>query len=181
WTTREAKRLFSLLGSGGILGGIFGGFFGAFARHQFGTERLLMVIGVCLVFCTFLVRIIGRQHATQSDSELTQSNEEAIQPGLVQSFRIIRDSGLLQTIAILICLSSIVTTAAGWQLKAIAKDSFIEKNAVAAFLATFRGVTGVLALAAQLFLTSRILRRFGIGAALFVLPILLMAGSAGLL
>src|SRR5678816_1137354 len=51
WTTREAKRLFSLLGSGGILGGIFGGFFGSFAVQQFGTESLLMVIGVCLVFC----------------------------------------------------------------------------------------------------------------------------------
>jgi AAA family ATP:ADP antiporter len=100
---------------------------------------------------------------------------------VLQSFRIIRESGLLQTIAILICLSSIVTTAAGWQLKAIAKDSFIQKDAVAAFLATFRGYTGILALVAQLFLTSRILKRFGIGAALFVLPLLLMAGSAALL
>src|SRR5215510_3854748 len=34
WTTREAKRLFSLLGSGGILGGIFGGFFSNFAAKR---------------------------------------------------------------------------------------------------------------------------------------------------
>ena len=99
----------------------------------------------------------------------------------MQSFRVIRESGLLQTIAILICLSSIVTTAAGWQLKAIAKDHFMEKDAVAGFLSSFKGFTGVLALIAQLFLTSRILRRFGVGAALFVLPLLLMAGTSGLL
>ena len=182
WTTREAKRLFSLLGSGGILGGIFGGFFGVFAVSRFGTESLLLAIGLCLVLCTVLVRRIGRrQTLTKPVGNESENTEEELQPGLIQSFRLIRDSGLLQTIAILICLSSIVTTAAGWQLKAIAKDVYIEKDAVAGFLAIFRGYTGVLALLAQLFITSRILKRFGIGAALFVLPVLLMAGSAGLL
>jgi len=176
WTTREAKRLFALLGSGGILGGIFGGFFGTFAVKQFGTESLLLVIGVFLLSCALLVQFIGRQHHGKVGGE-----DVARQPGLFQSFRLLRTSTLLKTIAVLICLSSIVTTAAGWQLKAIAKDFYIEKDAVAAFLSSFRGYTGVVALLAQLFLTSRILKRFGVGAALLVLPAFLLVGSAGLL
>jgi len=173
WTAREAKRLFSLLGSGGILGGIFGGFFGRFAVGQYGTESLLFVIGLFLGLCAVLVRVIapgGRQ-----------TSEPALQQSLLRGFRAIKESSLLKTIAILICLSSLVTTVAGWQLKVIAKEFFVEKDAVAAFLSSFRGYTGVLALAAQLFLTSRILKRFGVGVALFVLPLLLMAGSAGLM
>jgi len=181
WTTREAKRLFSLLGSGGIVGGIFGGFLGTFAVKRFGTESLLLIISFFLVLCTILVQHIGRKQKPQDSREEIAETHTAGQSGLIQSFRVIRESGLLQTIAVLICLSSIVTTAASWQLKAIAKDSFVEKDALAAFLSTFRGFTGVLALAAQLFVTSRILKRFGVGAALFVLPLLLMVGSVGLL
>lgn len=180
WTTREAKRLFSLLGSGGILGGIFGGFLGTFAVKRFGTESLLLIISFFLVLCTILVQIICRQQNTQENRE-EKAYIQPRQASLMQSFQVIRESGLLQTIAILICLSSIVTTAASWQLKAIAKESFMEKDALAAFLSTFRGYTGVLALAAQLFVTTRILKRFGVGAALFVLPLLLMVGSIGLL
>ena len=37
WTTREAKRLFSMLGSGAIAGGIFGGFFSKWIAPAFGT------------------------------------------------------------------------------------------------------------------------------------------------
>src|SRR6202011_4720713 len=40
---------------------------------------------------------------------------------------------------------------------------------------------GILGLLLQLLLTSRLLRRFGIGTMLFVLPISVMMGSAGLL
>jgi len=181
WTTREAKRLFSLLGSGGIVGGIFGGFLGTFAVKRFGTESLLLIISFFLVLCTILVQIIWRQQKTQNSPGESAETHGPRESNLMESFRVIRDSGLLQTIAVLICLSSIVTTAASWQLKAIAKESFMEKDALAAFLSTFRGSTGVLALAAQLFVTSRILRRFGVGAALFILPLLLMVGSVGLL
>jgi ATP/ADP translocase len=117
----RGKRLFSLLGSGGILGGIFGGFFGNFAVVRFGTESLLLVIGLCLLGCVVLVQMVSRQHARTHSEEDRDHRELAAQQGLLQSFRVIRESGLLQTIAILICLSSIVTTAAGWQLKAIAK------------------------------------------------------------
>ena len=181
WTTREAKRLFALLGSGGIVGGIFGGFLGTFAVKTFGTESLLLIISFFLVLCTVLVQRIGRQQKPRDPGDAAAGTNSARQSSLMQSFRVIRESPLLQTIAVLICLSSIVTTAAGWQLKAIAKDSYMEKDALAAFLSTFRGYTGLLALTAQLFLTSRILKRFGVGTALFVLPALLMAGSFGLL
>jgi ATP:ADP antiporter, AAA family len=181
WTTREAKRLFSLLGSGGILGGIFGGFFGSFAVKTFGTESLLLIISFFLVLCTVLVQGIGRQQRPRDPGDEAAGMDSARQSSLMQSFRVIRESGLLQTIAVLICVSSIVTTAAGWQLKAIAKESYVGKDALAAFLSSFRGYTGLLALAAQLFLTSRILKRFGVGTALFVLPGLLMVGSFGLL
>jgi ATP/ADP translocase len=182
WTTREAKRLFALLGSGGILGGIFGGFASNFFAEQFGTESLLLVAASFLLMCAGLVRIIVRtQKENPRVKDTDPESQETPTSSFLQSFGILRRYDLLQTIALLICLSSIVTTAAGWQLKAIAKNTLVEKDALAAFLGSFVGYTGVLALGAQLLLTSRVLKRFGVGFALFVLPVCLMAGSVGLL
>ena len=39
---REAKRLFALIGAGGVLGGIFGGYFTSLGAPRFGTENLLL-------------------------------------------------------------------------------------------------------------------------------------------
>jgi AAA family ATP:ADP antiporter len=181
WTTREAKRLFALLGSGGILGGIFGGFFSNFWARSFGTESLLLVASIFFLSCVFLVRLIGRQHGLHGEGVAQRGIENAVMPGVRQSLRIIRDYRLLQTIAVLICLCSVVTTVAGWQMKALAKEAIVEKDALAAFFGSFAGYTGVLALVAQLLITSRLMKRFGVGIALFVLPTALMFGSVGLL
>ena len=54
WTTREAKRRFGMLGSGGILGGIVAGFVTQGIAKKFGTDAILFfmaaqVIAIALV------------------------------------------------------------------------------------------------------------------------------------
>ena len=49
------------------------------------------------------------------------------------------------------------------------------------FLGDFNFYAGILSLLFQLLFTSRFLRRFGIGTALFMLPATVLLGSAGLL
>ncbi len=178
WTTREAKRLFGLLGSGGIIGAIFGGFFSNWMASTFGTESILLIIALFLVISSGLVVMIREQRLTD-ETDIQQAPESPA--GLLASFRLVRKSPHLQAIAALICLSSVVTTAAGWQLKAIAKETLVQKDVLAAFFGSFQGYTGIGSLAAQLFITTRLLRRFGIGVALLVLPLTLMAGSAAVL
>src|SRR4029077_17394747 len=41
FNAREAKRLFGVIGAGGVLGGIIGGLFTSYGAHRFGTENLL--------------------------------------------------------------------------------------------------------------------------------------------
>ena len=57
----------------------------------------------------------------------------------------------------------------------------MKKDTLAAFFGGFNFYAGVFALLFQLLLTSRFLRRFGIGTALFVLPTIVLLGSTGLL
>ena len=180
-TTREAKRVFGLVGSGGILGGIFGGFISNFAARNLGTESLLLVLALFLGTCVALVLMIWRQRQAEVPEHHPLVPIDEGPRNLFESFRLMLSSQHLTSIAALICVTSIVTTAAGWQLKAIAKESLIDTDALAAFFGSFQGYAGALSLVAQLLLTSRILQRFGVGPALLILPVTLTLGSVGVL
>ena len=95
--------------------------------------------------------------------------------------RTVLASPYLRAIAAVICISSLVTTLTGWQFLAIAQQALVKKDAVAIFLGNFNFYAGIFSLLFQLLLTTRFLRRFGIGTALFVLPGTVFLGSAGLL
>jgi len=95
--------------------------------------------------------------------------------------RLIASSRYLRAIAAVICISSFVTTLTGWQFKAIAKHFLVNRDALAIFFGNFNFYAAIVALLVQLLLTTRCLRRFGIGALLFVLPLTVFAGSAVLL
>ena len=182
-TTREAKRVFGLVGSGAISGAIFGGKFANAVAPRFGTESLLFAMAIAIVICAGLVLLIWRQRqATLVEmEEPAQATSEAGPQNLGESLRLVWSSPYLQTIAGLILMASIVTSVAGWQFKAIAKQFIPPKNELAAFFGDFYFYAGLAGLLVQLLLTSRVLRRFGLGPALFVVPVALLLGSVGVL
>jgi len=173
WTTREAKRLFGMLGSGGIAGGIAGGFLTKWIAPRFGTESILLVISAFVAGAGLLVVAIWSQRPPEDAQPLSDDGPR----NLLESFQLVRQSPHLQAIAALICLASIVTTAAGWQLKAIAKETIVHKDMMAAYLGGFQAYAGIASFAAQLLITTKLLRRFGVGVGLLVLPLSLTAGS----
>jgi AAA family ATP:ADP antiporter len=182
WTTREAKRLFTLLGSGAILGGIFGGLIAKVAANRYGAESLLIIAGTFILLCVVLVEIIWRhRHIFDTAGRMDEASEDTSERSLKKSIEAIRGSRLLQTIAILICVGSTSAAIAGWQYKAIAQSMSVDKDALASFFGEVMFYTGVLSLLAQILLTSRVLRRFGIGVALLILPVALVVGSVGVL
>ena len=59
-TTREAKRVFGMVGGGGIAGWIFSGFFSKTIAKRFGAESLLLGMVLFLLICTGLIVLIWR-------------------------------------------------------------------------------------------------------------------------
>src|SRR5215472_6302335 len=180
-TTREAKRVFGMVGGGAIAGWIFSGYFSKTVAKDFGTESLLLGMALFLLTCTGLIILVWRtgRVAIGAAHELTSAGNSP--RNLLASMRVVFSSSYLRAIAALICISSLVTTLTGWQFLAIAQQVLVKKDAIAAFIGNFNFYAGVLCLLFQLLLTSRFLRRFGIGTALFVLPTTVLLGSAGLL
>jgi AAA family ATP:ADP antiporter len=176
-TTREARRVFGLVASGAITGGIFAGFFSKVVAKAFGAESLLLGMAVFLSVCPVFVIIVWKQHQAVADTEPVEASAEGPQ-NLFESMRLVFCSSYLRVIASVIWISSFATAVIGWQFKAIAKEFIPAKDHLAAFFGDFTFYAGILALVVQLLLTSRLLRRFGIGIALFALPLALLATSA---
>jgi ATP/ADP translocase len=181
-TTREAKRVFGLLGAGGITGWIFSGMLAnALARTPgLGTESLLLVMAIVLLACAALVVALWREKGKSLAAGATP-HAEVESKGLRESLAAVFSSPYLISISSLITLSSFATCFAGWQFKAIARNTFHNANALTAFFGQFNFWAGLACLGVQLLLTSRFLRRFGLGPALLIAPLALLSGSLGVL
>lgn len=182
-TTREAKRIFGMVGGGAIAGWIFGGYLSKVVAQAFGTESLLLSMAVLLVICCGFMAVACRQGNLRLDpaNDPKAGISGTGQRNLRDSIRSVLSSPYLRAIAVVICISSFATTITGWQFKALAKQFSAGQDAMAIFFGDFYFYAGVLALLFQLLLTTRLLRRFGIGPMLFILPIVVLAGSTGLL
>jgi len=182
-TTREAKRLVGIIGSGAICGWIAGGLLTRAAATRIGTPTLLLATGITIGFCPILVHAIWRDRRLDldcGDAEMAGADAPS-RGGLIDSATTVWRSPYLRAIAAVIGMSSLVTTIAAWQFRAIARQNIANTDALTAFFGSFNVYAGVLSLGAQLFLTSRLLRRWGIGVTLLIVPFALTAGSAGVL
>ena len=178
-TTREAKRAFGLIGAGAILGWILGGLATREMVVRYGTESTLLWVAATLAASSIIVWVVWRHRpAHLADQDFTRA--ETVAGGLWTSFSMVRRSSYLTAIASVIWLAAFVTTIAGWQFKAIAKENIPATDDLAMFFGTFNVVAGLAALTLQVLFTGRILRTAGIGVALFVVPVAMVMSSVGL-
>jgi AAA family ATP:ADP antiporter len=180
-TAREAKRLVGFIGTGGIVGGIVGGFLSNVVSRSMGAEGLFLVMGCSIAISTGLVFAISRNERMTPALRAAPAIKNQRSSTLLESFSVVISSRHLLAIAALICICSIATYIVGWQFRAIVKEHLPDKDAMAAFFGTFYGTTGVLAMLIQILLTPRLLRHFGIGVALSILPLTLIAGTTALI
>jgi len=76
-TTREAKRIFGMVGGGAIAGWIFAGFFSKTVAKAFGTESLLLGMSVLLLICSVLMFLMWQTGQVRAgDSE--EGNDQLI-------------------------------------------------------------------------------------------------------
>ena len=94
---------------------------------------------------------------------------------------IIARSRHLKLLAVMISLTVIVSTFVDFQFNKVVKEAFDERDALTSFFGTFFLALSLVSLALQLLLSSRILRRFGIGTAILFLPVGLLLGSTAIL
>ena len=174
--TREAKRLVGPIGAGGIAGAVAGGAVTGLLADRIGTIQLLLVVAGMLALCVVLVRILARHQ--RSDRPVARSPRPE---NLRQAVETILGSRHLRVVGALIWLSAICTTIVDFQFKATASAAGFDRDGLTAFFGNVSSGMALACLAVQLLLVRGLLRRFGLGTIVLVLPLSLLFGSVTLI
>ncbi len=174
FTTREAKRVFGVVGAGGIFGAISGGLLTGFLAIRIGTVNLPLVAAVLLVAAAAIVFILARYRIPTR----TRAEGEPPPRQLGDSLRIVAHSPHLRLVAMLVLITALATKMVDWQFSAMLELTFEDKDRIAAFDGAFNSIAGVVGLLFQMLLTSRLLVVLGLGGTILALPLALTLGTA---
>ncbi len=188
--SREAKRLYGLLGLGAIVGAAFGGSFTAFAANRLGTMDLLPVgaLFVLLAFASLKVvaeveRRRGRLPRERSKQEELDDEEqpEKAEFSLQDVVSAVLHHRHLLVIVGIISITYVVEVLVEFQFNILAKQTYSGDH-LTAFLGTFDGVyLSSVTFVLQFFFTTLIVGRFGVGRTLLISPVSVGVGAAGVL
>ena len=181
YTTREAKRLFAILGTGWILGGAFGGFYAAFLSSRVSTMGILIhvVIGLCLMQLVLIAIQSLRSGSLQAQDEIrTVAGADGSERETEQtSFSVLFRSRYISTLAGLVLVVGATTTIIDLQFKGLLEERYSgSPEDITRLFGVTLGIMFSLAAAIQLSATSRIIRRFGVAVTLLFLPLVLLGG-----
>ena len=171
---RQAKRLFGLLGAGGALAAIIIGSSIKQFVSIFGSENLLFATMSFLLVVILMANLI-RPYRNINEQKYSNSQKDS-QKDEKKSF-----SPYLKSLAIIIGLAAVASRVVDYQFKITAVAAFPEQDDLVNFFGQYYAVTGIATMVIQLFITSRLLSRFGILVAILVLPTLFMTGAIGFL
>lgn len=176
YDARHAKRVFGFIGGGASLGGATGAGITALIVDQVGTDDLLLVAAVVLLFCMGLVTWIVRREEAAGASAAAEP--EGI--GGAEGVRLLGQSKHLQLIAVIIGCAAIGGAIVEQQLNMAAEATFgqDETDGITQLLAQVTVYVSLIGFVIQTVLTSRIHSLLGIGFALLILPVGL--GAMGL-
>lgn len=175
--TRQAKRLFGLVAAGASVGAIAGGLMATYLVGIVGGTVNMMLVLAALILIAAAIVVTASLRIPRRGTPGRRA-KSARHP-FVESLRQIRASRYLALMATLVFLVAIVTQWTAFQLSLVADERFAgDPDKLTVFFGTFNFTIGAASLVLQLFAAGPMLRRFGLGATILLLPLALGFGSA---
>ncbi|MBN4050307.1 HEAT repeat domain-containing protein, partial [Desulfobulbus sp. AH-315-M07] len=181
FTLSQGKRLFPGVAAGGVLGAVAGGSVAAgllsllphYLPERQGVNSLLLLAAGFYLLTAALLTLLP----ADPQSALGPGKEQRI---FGSSLAVLREEPYVGRLAALVAISTATVLAIDYLFKYVAKDT-IPAAELGDFFARYYAVLNAVALITQLFVSMRIVQRFGVVIALAVLPLLLLAGSGGVM
>ena len=179
--TRQAKRLFPLLGLGGIVGAIVGGTVtGRFAGALGLGPRDLVLVTTVVWAVALAVASLAVRRIEPADGSGPAESGGGTSPGR-RFMKDVAGSRHLLLIIGIVASSMLVSTFADYIFKSVASAAYPDADDLLGFLGLFYAGMNLASLLLQVMLTSRLVRGLGVGGALMVLPLMLTLGAGALL
>jgi HEAT repeat protein len=180
---REAKRLFPIFAAGGLMGCLASGFISTATVRYLGTENLFLVWAVFQFSTVFLFLRIS----SLFPSDL-RSNVAAPSSGSgpwKDLFIYLKKTPFLAVLSLTTLLMWVAVTSSDFIYFKItaawaASRGGANPDTLTALYGTVRGVSSLIALALQLFISNRVISSLGVGKSLFLFPITLFTAFISL-
>lgn len=180
FTADQGKRLFAVISAGGSLGALAGASIPALAATVLGIDTLMLISAMLLAACIVCIRGLRRWAATAASASGKPSDDEPLGGALLAGVRQSFTSPYLGGISLYVLLWTYSGIALDLEVARVLGESIaapLERTQLAARIE--QAVSGI-SLAVQLFLTSRLIERLGLGTALVFLPVVYLIGFLGL-
>lgn len=178
FSKEQSQRLFAAISLGGTLGAMFGPWLASMLAKPFGTPVLLVIAAGFLMCAVASAWWLSHLH---SENQPTQDAEETLIGGSAwEGFSaVVRSPYLLGIAAYVLILAIVATLLYFTRLQMVAALSLDTDTRTAAF-ARIDLYTQMATFVLQAFLTSHLIKRFGIALTLALLPITVALGFIGL-
>ncbi len=171
---RQAKRLYPLIGAGGILGLTIGGLITRPLVAWIGTENLLWIWAGSLALAALMTSGLVR---SASPTRVRRADKPSpLIAGMLQGARFAFSSPLLRWMALAAAFFAVLYYSVVFPFSTGASLAYPNEDALSAFLGSFQGISTLAAFLVSLFLANRIYARFGLMTAILAYPILYLVG-----
>ena len=171
FTITQAKRLYGFIGAGSVLGAIAGSGAASLLARVMHAERLVLFSAIGLAIAGLIPLLFAERSHAQQTSEET--------PRLRDTVTYIVQDPYAQRVVAALFLATVCLTLSDFVFKS-SIAALVPKAQLGAFLGSVYFASNVLSLLCQVGLVAWILRRLSLGAALGVLPALLVACGLGI-
>ncbi len=171
--SRQAKRLYGILAAGGSISFLFIGLWLKPFIAKFGSGSILQLTILFILLAmglSFSIRKLPNRSGARTDRPIKATNDKE---SLFTPY--------LKSVALMTIMIGIVTTIVDFQFKSTAGSTITDADALAVFFGKFYAIAGLASLCIQLFLTGRLLSKFGILAGLLILPFSMVVGFSMIL
>src|SRR5438477_3769896 len=178
FTVEQGKRLYGFIAVGGTLGALFGAYITKHYVHEIGPANLLVIAAAMFAIAGFLVRFFPHGFAEQDKTAATP--EAPIGGSVWSGITHICRSPYLMGLAATIVLYTTTSTWAYFQQSELAGGVLKTSNARTEFFGNLDIWVNSITLLIQIFLTSRLLKWFGVAFTLVSLPFVSLVGFAAM-
>lgn len=178
----EAERLYGIVGLGGVIGGFVGASFVSGLVESAGRTPLLFA-------CVVPTAVIGglaywihyRECGANPDIPCAPDPETVVDEdnAFLEGGKIVFQSKYLLGIAAVLGLYEMVSNVVDFQLAVIVEDQISSSVERDEFFGLVGQATSLVSIGVQLFLTSFVMKRYGVKMALLFLPIAILGGTIG--
>ena len=180
YDTAQARRLYGFIAAGGSLGAISGPALTTILASSLGPVNLLLVSAGFLAAAVYCIQRLGRWAASRASQGQALLRDTRVGGGLLDGIKLVAQSRYLLGICLYVVFYSTLSTFLYFQQQTIVKATIASSEQRTALFASLDLLVNTGTLVLQLLVFSRFLQRFGLAAALVLVPLFSALGFLAL-